>query len=95
MNTGNYLIKNENEHYDNRQKLDEYDLRQLRIQRNLDKKLSQALKEIFIYLIFLFFLNVVSNLNASNSSITYKQLFHSTFVDRQAQNEIGLNDVSI
>jgi hypothetical protein len=61
----------------------------------MNKTLNEILKEIGIYLIFLFFLYYVSFKNLSSSAYTYNQLFQQTFVDPQSSNEIGLNDVFI
>jgi len=51
------------------------------------------LKEIFIFLAFLFFLNWVTFSNLSQSSYQYNQLFIATFVKQQSQNEIVLENV--
>jgi len=59
----------------------------------MDKRLNDIVKEIGIYLIFLFFLFYVSFTNLSLSAGPYNRLFQSTFVQRQNLNEIGLNEV--
>jgi len=51
------------------------------------------LKEIFIFLTFLFFLNWVTFSNLSQSSYQYNQLFIANFVKQYSQNEIGLENV--
>jgi hypothetical protein len=59
----------------------------------MDKRLNEILKEIGIYLIFLFFLFYVSFTNHSLSAKTYNSLFQNTFVQQQKPKEIGLYDV--
>ena len=90
-----FLIKNEDEDYSETQKLDDSILEEHKRLRIMDKRLNEILKEIGIYLIFLFFLYYVSFKNLSSSAFTYNQLFQQTFVDSQSSNEIGLNDVFI
>ena len=51
------------------------------------------LKEIFIFLAFLFFLNWVTFSNLSQSSYQYNQLFIENVVKQQSQNEMGLENV--
>jgi len=62
-------------------------------QRLLEKRLLSIWKEIFVFLLFLFFLNWVTFSNLSQSSYQYNQLFIANFVKQQSQNEIGLEYV--
>ena len=73
--------------------LDKNDLQELKRIRLLDLKLWSILQEVVFFLVFLFFLYVVSILNYSNSAFNYNQLFISTFVEPQSQYEIALYDV--
>ena len=90
---GNF-IRNEDEFYENKL-LSEHDFEELRRYRRLDKKFDEMLKDIGIFLIFLFILYVVSFTNISNSAFNYNQLFINTFVQSQNSNEIYLFNVII
>ena len=68
---------------------------QLKKQRLLDKKLYSILKEIFVFVAFLFFMFWVAFSNQSKCSFQYKQLFVNTFVESQNLQEKDLADVGI
>jgi len=70
------------------------DINELKMERLLEKKILSILKEIFIFLVFLFFLNWITFSNLSQSSYQYNQLFIHTFVKKQQLSQtIGLNSV--
>jgi hypothetical protein len=78
---------------DNNQTFDENDLRLLKRKRLFETKLRSVIKEILIFILFLFLLFVVSFSNTSSSSYQFNQIFQSTFVRRVKHNETGLEDV--
>ncbi len=53
------------------------------------------MKEISIYMLFLFILYVVAFSNISSSSYQYNQLFLNTFVHKQSGENMGLNNVKL
>jgi hypothetical protein len=73
---------------------DTYDLNELRKKRLFEIKMSQIMKEIFIYLLFLIILYVVAFSNLSSSSFQYNQLFLNKFVNKQKGEKMGLNEVN-
>ena len=77
-----------------RSKLDADDLNELRKNRLFQIKMSQIMKEISIYLLFLFILYVVAFSNLSSSSYQYNQLFLNTFVHKQNGENMGFNEVN-
>ena len=93
--------KNEPESYvyiDRNQKDEEQlkssNVNELKKKRLLEKKFWSILKEIFIFLVFLFFLNWITFSNLSQSSYQYNQLFIQTFVKKQQLSQtLGLNSV--
>ncbi len=88
-----YIPTNRIERY--RLKLDADDLNELRKKRLLEIKMGQIMKEISIYLLFLFVLFVVAFSNLSSSSFQYNQLFLNTFVNKQSGENMGLNEVNL
>ncbi len=80
-------------HDDFRSKLNADDLYELRKYREFEVKMSQIMKEISIYMFFLFILFVVAFSNLSSSSYQYNQLFLNTFVHKQNGENMGLNEV--
>ena len=72
---------------------DDDELNEMRRIRLLDIKLWSILNEVGIYAIFLLILCLITFFNLNNSSYIYNQLFFSTFVNQQNQNELGLDDV--
>jgi hypothetical protein len=88
-----YIPTNIIERY--RLKLDADDLNELRKKRLFEIKMSQIMKEISIYLLFLFVLFVVAFSNLSSSSFQYNQLFLKTFVNKQNGENMGLNEVNL
>ena len=76
-------------------KLDVYDINELKIKRLFDLKFRDFFLQFLIFSSFLLVVNVVAFSNLSSSSFTYNQLFLKTFVHKQKQNEIGLNDVRL
>ena len=72
---------------------DDDELNEMRRIRLLDVKLWSILNEVGIYAIFLLILCLITFFNLNNSSFIYNQLFFSTFVNQQSQNELGLDDV--
>jgi hypothetical protein len=89
----NYIATFENENF--RSKLDPDDLNELRKTRLFEIKMSQIMKEISIYSLFLFILYVVAFSNLSSSSFQYNQLFLNTFVNKQSAENMGLNEVNL
>jgi hypothetical protein len=87
----NYLPTYRNEEF--RSKLDADDLKELRKKRLFEVKISQIMREISVYLLFLFILYVVAFSNLSSSSYQYNQLFLNTFLYTQRDGKLGLNDV--
>jgi hypothetical protein len=77
------------------EQLKSFNVDELKKARLLEKKMLSILKEIFIFLLFLFFLYWVTFSNLSQSSYQYNQLFIATFVKQQSQNEMGLENVRI
>jgi hypothetical protein len=77
------------------EQLKSFNVDELKKARLLEKKMLSILKEIFIFLTFLFFLYWVTFSNLSQSSYQYNQLFIATFVKQQSQNEMGLENVRI
>ncbi len=73
--------------------MDADDLDEFRKNRLFEIKITQILKEISIYSLFLFILYVIALSNLSSSSFQYNQLFLNTFVHKQKGEHIGLNDV--
>ena len=71
------------------------ELNEMRRIRLLDIKLWSILNEVGIYAIFLLILCLVTFFNLNNSSFIYNQLFFSTFVNQQSQNELGLYNVNL
>jgi len=57
--------------------------------------MGQIMKEISIYLLFLFVLFVVAFSNLSSSSFQFNQLFLNTFVNKQNGENVGLNEVNL
>ena len=78
---------------ENMQKFDENGLTFLKRKRLFETKLRSVIKEIIIFVLFLFLLYVVAFSNMSSSSYQYNQIFQSTFVRRVKHNETGLKDV--
>jgi hypothetical protein len=76
------------------QKFDENELKFYKRKRLFETKLRSVIKEIIIFVLFLFLLYVVAFSNTSSSSYQYNQMFRSTFVRRTKHNETGLKDVS-
>ncbi len=74
-------------------KLDADDLNKLRKNRLFEIKMSQIMKEISIYFLFLLILYVVAFSNLSSSSFQYNQLFLNKFVHKQKGEHMGLNEV--
>jgi energy-coupling factor transporter transmembrane protein EcfT len=71
-------------------------LNEIKKQRLLEKKLWSILKEILVFLSFLFFMYWVTFSNISQSSFQYNQLFIATFVKQQNYKDtIGLGDVRV
>jgi hypothetical protein len=89
----NYIPTHRNENFCS--KLNSEDLNELRKKRLFEIKMSQIMKEISIYSIFLFILFVVAFSNLSSSSFQYNQLFLNTFVHKQNRENMGLNDVNL
>jgi hypothetical protein len=79
---------------DNMQTFDENKLKFFKRKRLFETKLRSVIKEIIIFVLFLFLLFVVAFSNTSSSSYQYNKIFQSTFVRRVKQNETGLKDVS-
>jgi hypothetical protein len=75
--------------------LDVDDLYELRKNRLFEIKMGQIMKEISIYLLFLFVLFVVAFSNLSSSSFQFNQLFLNTFVNKQNGENVGLNEVNV
>jgi hypothetical protein len=88
----NYISKFGDENL--RSKLNEDDLNELRKKREFEVKMSQIMKEISIYSLFLGILFVVAFSNLSSSSYQYNQLFLNTFVHKQKGENMGLNEVN-
>ena len=74
--------------------MNEDDLNELRKKREFEVKMSQIMKEISIYSLFLCILFVVALSNLSSSSYQYNQLFLNTFVRKQQGENMGLNEVN-
>ena len=73
-----------------------FNVNEIKKQRLLEKKLWSIMKEILVFLSFLFSLYWVTFSNISQSSFHYNQLFIATFVKKQSFNDtIGLGDVSV
>lgn len=53
------------------------------------------MREIGIFLIFIVTLYIISFTNVSLSAFSYNELFQKSFVEKQSDDEIGLNDVNI
>ena len=87
------MVKDEDEDFHLDQKWNMSELKELKRERIMDKRLNDILREIAIYTIFLFVLYYVSFVNISSISINYNELFQNTFVHQQDQNKIGLTDV--
>jgi len=79
---------------DNIQTFDENELKFFKRKRLFDTKLRSVIKEIIIFVLFLFLLYVVAFSNTSSSSNQYNKIFQSTFVRRVKHNETGLKDVN-
>ena len=79
---------------DNMQTFDKNELTFLKRKRLFETKLRSVIKEIIIFVLFLFLLYVVAFSNTSSSSYQFNQIFRSTFVRRVKDNETGLKDVS-
>ena len=77
----------------NDKKLDDKDLKLLKMKRIFETKLQSVIKEVAIYCIFLFLLFVVAFQNTSSQSYWHNQIFQAKFVRQVIPNEIGLNDV--
>ena len=77
------------------EKLNDNDLEYLKRKRIFETKLRSVIIEVTLYCLFLFFLFVVAFLNTSSKSYWHNQIFHTTFVRRVSQEEIGLNDVRL
>ena len=77
----------------NEQKLDDNDLKLLKMNRIFETKLQSVIKEVAIYCIFLFLLYVVAFQNTSSQSFWHNQIFQTKFVRRVIRNDIGLSDV--
>jgi hypothetical protein len=77
----------------NEQKLDDKDLKLLKMNRIFETKLQSVIKEVTIYCIFLFLLFVVAFQNTSSQSFWHNQIFKTTFVRQVNPRDIGLNDV--
>jgi hypothetical protein len=80
---------------DNMQTFDENELKFFKRKRLFETKLRSVIKEIIIFVLFLFLLFVVAFSNTSSSSYQYNKIFQSTFVRRVKHNETGLKDVKI
>jgi hypothetical protein len=59
-----------------------------------DKRLNEIMREIGIFLIFLITLYIISFTNVSFSAFSYNELFEKSFVEKQSDDESGLNDVN-
>ena len=79
---------------DNMQTFDKNELTFLKRKRLFETKLRSVIREIIIFVLFLFLLYVVAFSNTSSSSYQFNQIFRSTFVRRVKDNETGLKDVS-
>jgi len=79
---------------ENMQTFDENGLTILKRKRLFETKLRSVIKEIIIFVLFLFLLYVVAFSNTSNSSYQFNQIYRSTFVRRVKGNETGLKHVS-
>jgi hypothetical protein len=78
---------------ENMQTFDENGLTFLKRKRLFETKLRSVIKEIIIFVLFLFLLYVVAFSNTSNSSYQFNQIYRSTFVRRVKHSE-SLKDVS-
>ena len=79
---------------DNMQTFEKNELTFLKRKRLFETKLRSVIKEIIMFVLFLFLLYVVAFSNTSSSSYQFNQIFRSTFVRRVKDNETGLKDVS-
>ena len=79
---------------DNMQTFDENELNFFKRKRLFETKLRSVIKEIIIFVLFLFLLYVVAFSNTSSSSYQYNKIFQSTFVSRVKHNETGFKDVN-
>jgi len=61
----------------NEQKLDDNDLKLLKMNRIFETKLQSVIKEVAIYCIFLFLLYVVAFQNTSSQSFWHNQIFQT------------------
>ena len=82
-----------NDDSNERGKLKEEYLNELKRIRVLDQKCWSIFKEVFIYIVFLVVLFEVAFSNLSYSAMQYNFLFQNNFVERQSASEIGLNEV--
>ena len=77
------------------QKINQEELKELKLNRIIDKKLLSIIKEINFFLVFLGFLYFVSFANLSSSSLQFNKLYQSSFVNSENSLQVGLNDVKI
>ena len=77
------------------QKINQEELKELKLNRIIDKKLLSIIKEINFFLVFLGILYFVSFANLSSSSLQFNKLYQSSFVNSENSLQVGLNDVKI
>jgi hypothetical protein len=58
-----------------------------------DKRFDEILRDIGVFVVFLFFVYFIAFSNLSDSSFIYNELFQSTFIQAQSPNETGLEKV--
>jgi hypothetical protein len=76
-------------------KINQDELKELKLNRIIDKKLLSIIKEINFFLVFLAILYYVSFANLSSTSLQFNKLYQSSFVNSENSLQIGLNDVKI
>ena len=76
------------------EQIDNFELQEFKRQRLLDKEFWELVKEITSFSVFLCFLFVVAYSNLSASAIHFNHLFQNTFIYKQSNVEIGLDNVN-
>ncbi len=71
----------------------DWQLEEWKKKRVFQLKLNIIIKEVIVFLVFLFFLYSVTFANISNSAYSYNKQFISKFVQQLSTNEIGLDQV--
>ena len=68
-------------------------LRKLKEKRILEKKLQKIIKEVAIFGFFFICVSIFAYKSVSLSSLQFNRNFQNTFVKKQCNHEIGLDDV--